>query len=152
MTDTKKSEQQKVDKAPKHVYKYESKPIAKSGRECLYTCQEIVAKTSRLYKYQIGTGLINTASQLVYAIYDALDYVGFNEDKVKKINIVLECLRRLVIIIRVMKDLNQISQDMFEKSILQLVSMKTQILNWLNFVNEKIKEASEKDKDETTNK
>ena len=43
MTESIKLEQ-KVNKAPKNVYKYEGKAIAKAGRELLGKSQEIVSK------------------------------------------------------------------------------------------------------------
>jgi hypothetical protein len=132
--------EQKKKNTIKHVYKYETKPIAKVCRECLQACQEIAAGMSKKYRYQSGTGLTNIAMQLTYCCYDALDWPGFNEEKVKKIELCLTYLRRLVIMIRVIKDVNEVSTFMFEKVILMLVTMKTQILNWLKFIKEKIKE------------
>lgn len=149
MTESIKSEQ-KVNKAPKNVYRYEGKAIAKAGRELLSKSQEIVSKMSRLYKYQTGTGLLNSSCQFIYCIYDALDYVGFDDEKEKKIQRCLEYLRKTVIMVRIIKDLNQISTDVFENIVLQLVNLKTQLINWLNFVN-KNKKAEEKTND-TVNK
>jgi len=150
MTTSKKSNKEKTNKAPQHLYKYETKSIAIAGRQCLYDCQSIVSKISRLYKYQIGMGLVNTAAQLVYSIYDALDYVGFNEEKIRKIKICLEQLRKLIIIIRVTKDLNQITLDSFEKIVIELVSIKTQLLNWINYTKQKMEESQKETSNETT--
>ena len=154
MIDNVKSEQ-KVKNTPKkikNIYNFEIKPIAKTCRECLAYSQEITAKMSKHYKYQSGTGLLNTTMQLTYTVYDALDCVGFTQNKIDKINICLNTLKKVVILVRLIKDVNQMTTEMFEKIILMLNSMKIQILNWLHFVENEMKKLEENKEKKTDEK
>lgn len=135
-----------IKKKHTQVYHFEGKPIATKVRELMCLSQEIVSKITKNYKYQIGTDILTTTSRLGYAVYDALDQMGFKEEKSGKIESILKCLRSCILVLRVAKDLNLLSTDKFEQYVNTAVSLKTQTENWKHFVEEKAKEEAHDDK------
>lgn len=133
-----------MEKKNLNPYSYEKKPLAIKGREIMTLGQMIVAKMSKNFKYQIGQGLLNLTAEIAYSIYDALDFMGFNETKKNKVEKILSYIRKTVITTRVAKDLNLLTVEHFEKLINDLVSLKVQTQNWVHFIDEKMKEEKEK--------
>lgn len=130
-------------KKRRNVFSYETKPIAVAGRECLVLCNQIAANMSKMYKYQLGQEICKEGSDLVECIYLALDEMGYSEKKENEIEKITNKLIRLIVVIRVAKDIGQVNQFLFEKIINKIMSIKIQTENWLNFIkreNEKIKQ------------
>ena len=133
----------KEEKKRRSIFSYETKPIAIAGRECLVLCNQIAANMSKMYKYQLGQEICKEGTDLVECIYLALDEMSYSEKKESEIEKITNKLIRLIVVVRVAKDIGQINQFLFEKIINKIISIKTQTENWLNFIkreNEKIKQ------------
>ena len=112
----------------------EKKPIAIAGRECLTLCNQIAAGMNKIYKYQLGAEICKCGSELVSAIYLALDDMGYSQQKADDIKIINRKIINLIVVVRVARDVNQISQGYFESIINKIVSIKIQTENWLSFI------------------
>lgn len=113
---------------------FEKKPIAIIGRECLVLCNQIAAGMNKIYKYQLGAEICRCGSELVAAIYLALDDMGYSKQKADDIKIINRKLIHLIVAIRVARDVNQVSQGYFESVINKIASIKIQAENWLSFI------------------
>lgn len=118
----------------KKVFAFEKKPIAIAGRECLTLCNQIAAGMNKIYKYQLGAEICKCGSELVSAIYLALDDMGYSQQKENDIKIINRKIMNLIVAVRVARDINQVSQSNFEMIINKIVSIKTQTENWLSFI------------------
>ena len=118
----------------KKVFAFEKKPIAIAGRECLTLCNQIAAGMNKIYKYQLGAEICKCGSELVSAIYLALDDMGYSQQKADDIKIINRKIINLIVVVRVARDVNQISQGYFESIINKIVSIKIQTENWLSFI------------------
>lgn len=124
-----------TDKTPERkVLSYEKKPIAKTGREILALCNQIAAAMNKIYKYQLGQELCQCGTDLVSAVYLALDDMGFSKQKEEDILAINRCILRLLVVVRVTRDVNQVAQNNFEAIICKIASLKTQTENWLSFI------------------
>ena len=121
-------------KKNKKAFLFERKPIAITGRECLTLCNQIAAGMNKIYKYQLGTEICKCGSELVSAIYLALDDMGYSSQKADDIKIINRKLINLSVVVRVARDVNQVSQGYFESIINKIASIKTQAENWLSFI------------------
>ena len=121
-------------KKNKKAFLFERKPIAITGRECLTLCNQIAAGMNKIYKYQLGTEICKCGSELVSAIYLALDDMGYSSQKADDIKIINRKLINLIVVVRVARDVNQVSQGYFESIINKIASIKTQAENWLSFI------------------
>lgn len=136
---------QEIKKPKKQVkLPYENKPLALKGRELMTLSQQIVSKMTKDYRHQLGGGFLNQVAEIGYAIYDALDEMGFTEKKLDKVRKILFFIHRAILISRVMKDLNQISTEKFEKFIIDIISINTQVKNWIHFIEEETKKNESK--------
>lgn len=123
------------DKTPERkVFSYEKKPIAKIGREILVLCNQIAAGMNKMYKYQLGQELCQRGTDLVSSIYLALDDMGVSKQKEEDILTINRDILRLLVVVRVARDVNQVAQNNFESMICKIVSLKTQTENWLSFI------------------
>lgn len=121
-------------KKNKKAFLFERKPIAITGRECLTLCNQIAAGMNKIYKYQLGTEICKCGSELVSAIYLALDDMGYSPQKADDIKIINRKLINLIVVVRVARDVNQVSQGYFESIINKIASIKIQAENWLSFI------------------
>ena len=121
-------------KKNKKAFLFERKPIAITGRECLTLCNQIAAGMNKIYKYQLGTEICKCGSELVSAIYLALDDMGYSPQKADDIKIINRKLINLIVVVQVARDVNQVSQGYFESIINKIASIKTQAENWLSFI------------------
>lgn len=121
-------------KKNRKAFLFEKKPIAIAGRECLTLCNQIAAGMNKIYKYQLGAEICKCGSELVSAIYLALDDMGYSQQKADDIKIINRKIINLIVAVRVARDVNQISQGYFESIINKIVSIKIQTENWLSFI------------------
>ena len=121
-------------KKNRNAFLFEKKPIAIAGRECLTLCNQIAAGMNKIYKYQLGAEICKCGSELVSAIYLALDDMGYSQQKADDIKIINRKIINLIVVVRVARDVNQISQGYFESIINKIVSIKIQTENWLSFI------------------
>ena len=121
-------------KKNRKAFLFEKKPIAIAGRECLTLCNQIAAGMNKIYKYQLGAEICKCGSELVSAIYLALDDMGYSQQKENDIKIINRKIMNLIVAVRVARDINQVSQSNFEMIINKIVSIKTQTENWLSFI------------------
>ena len=121
-------------KKNRKAFLFEKKPIAIAGRECLTLCNQIAAGMNKIYKYQLGAEICKCGSELVSAIYLALDDMGYSQQKADDIKIINRKIINLIVVVRVARDVNQISQGYFESIINKIVSIKIQTENWLSFI------------------
>ena len=137
------------DKKPtrrEKILAFEKKPIARAGREVLTLCEQIAASMSKMYKYQLGAEICHAGTDLVGAIYLALDDMGFSQKKEADIKIINEKLINLLVVVRVARDVNQVSATLYEPLISKIVSVKAQTENWLGFIQKENESADAKDK------
>lgn len=121
-------------KKNRKAFLFEKKPIAIAGRECLTLCNQIAAGMNKIYKYQLGAEICKCGSELVSAIYLALDDMGYSQQKADDIKTINRKIINLIVVVRVARDVNQVSQNYFESIINKIVSIKTQAENWLSFI------------------
>lgn len=122
---------------------FEKKPIAIIGRECLVLCNQIAAGMNKIYKYQLGAEICKCGSELVSAIYLALDDMGYSQQKADDIKIINRKIINLIVVVRTARDVNQVSQNYFESIINKIVSIKTQAENWLSFIQRENEKSAE---------
>lgn len=113
---------------------YEQRPIAIAGRKCLQLCNEIAARMSKMYKFQLGNQLCSMGTRIAASIYAALDEPAESEDKILFINKILENTVYLLIYTRVAKDLNEVDLSRFEELITKVISIRKQAENWGNSI------------------
>ena len=89
---------------------------------------------NKIYNYQLGAEICKCGSELVSAIYLALDDMGYSQQKADAIKIINRKIINLIVVVRVARDVNQISQGYFESIINKIVSIKIQTENWLSFI------------------
>lgn len=113
---------------------YERRPLAIAGRDCLRICNEVAARMSSTYKFQLGTSICNIAARQAVAIYTALNEPSESKNKSKYIDKIPELTNYLLVYIRVAKDINQIDMSRFEELINKLISIRRQTDNWKNAI------------------
>jgi len=130
-------------KKNRKAFMFEKKPIAIAGRECLTLCNQIAAGMNKIYKYQLGAEICKCGSELVSAIYLALDDMGYSQQKADDIKIINRKIINLIVVVRTARDVNQVSQNYFESIINKIVSIKTQAENWLSFIQRENEKSAE---------
>jgi hypothetical protein len=60
--------------------------------------------------------------------------MGYSQQKADDIKIINRKIINLIVVVRVARDVNQISQGYFESIINKIVSIKIQTENWLSFI------------------
>ena len=84
--------------------------------------------------HKIKNILFDKTGTLTYGKLQVSKFINYSDEKEEDILTINRDILRLLVVVRVARDVNQVAQNNFESMICKIVSLKTQTENWLSFI------------------